>query len=365
MSRSTLRRRIAPAAALLAATVGLAACGGEDAGGGPRGGGSSELSADLLGAGASFPDPVYQEWIGQFTKDVQPGVSIQYEAIGSGGGREQFIGQRVDFAGSDAFMSDEEIAAAEQARGGGEVLHIPMVFGGVVVAYNISGLENLTLNAATIADIFSGQIRNINDPRIAQLNPGVQLPDQPLTVTVRADGSGTTSIFSTYLESEDPEWAGQYGSGDEINWFPGVVAAEQNQGVAAAIQQQPGAIGYVGLEFAKATGLPFANVINRDGNAIEPNTESVGAAVDNLQLPEDLRFDVLGVGGQGYPIAGATWILAYTAGYQPNKAQALKAFLNWSLENGDETAAELGYAPLSESTQQLSQEKIQMINSAG
>ncbi|MPZ87972.1 MAG: phosphate ABC transporter substrate-binding protein PstS [Nitriliruptorales bacterium] len=324
------------------------------------------LSADLLGAGASFPDPVYQEWIGEFTTNVEEGVSIQYEAIGSGGGREQFIAQETDFAGSDAYMSDEEIADAEEAHGEGEVLHIPMVFGGVVIAFNIEGLDSLTLDFATIADIFSGEITNINDPAIAELNPDVELPDQELTVTVRADGSGTTSIFTTYLEDEDEDWAANVGSGDEVDWpAENLVAGEQNDGVASAVQQQPGAIGYLSLEFAVAAGLPYASVVNADGTAVDPTTESVGAAVEGLDLPEDLRFDVLGVGGEGYPIAGATWVLAYTAGYDEADAEALKAYLTWALEEGDGIASNLGYAPLSDSTQELSLEKVEQINADG
>lgn len=373
------RRTVAAVAALALTTV---ACGGggdiEQAGSAGEASETAGASAEddtateensgetvsLLGAGASFPDPVYQSWIGEFS-EVEPDIQVQYESIGSGGGREQFIGQQTDFAGSDAFASDEEIADAVEQRGCGEVLHIPMVFGGVVVAYNIDGLENLTLDPATIADIFSGEITNINDPAIAALNEGVDLPDQDLVVNVRADGSGTTSIFTTYLEDEDADWASEYGSGDEVAWFDGVVGGEQNDGVQAGIASQPGGIGYLSLEFAVAAGLPFASVVNADGNAIEPSTESVGAAVDGIELPDDLRFDVLGVGGEGYPIAGATWVLAYTCGYDEAKAEALQSYLTWALEEGDETAAELGYAPLSDATQQLSLANVDRINEDG
>lgn len=353
---------------VLALVVALfaAACGGDDGETTTPSSAEDEGgSISLLGAGASFPDPVYQTWIGEYTTNVEPDVSIQYESIGSGGGRERFIDQQTDFAGSDAFMSDEEIADAVEARGCGEVLHIPMVFGGVVVAYNIEGLDGLVLDAATIADIFSGKITNINDPAIAELNPDVELPDQELTVTVRADGSGTTSIFTTYLSDEDEDWADEYGAGDEIDWFGGQVAGEQNDGVAAAIAQQPGGIGYVSLEFAVQQNLPFASVVNADGTAVEPSTDSVGRAVEGLDLPDDLRFNVLGVGGEGYPIAGATWVLAYTCGYEEAKAEALKAYLTWALEEGDSFASDLGYAPLADSTQALSLEKIEQINSEG
>ena len=317
-------------------------------------------SGDLLGAGASFPDPVYQEWIGAY-QESQSGVTVQYEAIGSSGGREQFISQQTDFAGTDAFMDEEELAAAEEARGCAPV-HIPAVFGGVVVAHNIEGLDQITLDAATTADIFSGEITNINDPAIAELNPDVELPDQELTVNVRADGSGTTETFTMFLENEDEDWAAEYGSGDEVDWFEGVVASDQNDGVAAAISQQPGAIGYQSLDFAVQQGLPTALMVNEDGNAVEASPESVGAAADTAELPEDLRFNLLDIGGEGYPISTATWMLAWTCGYDDATAEALQDYMTWGLEEGDDIAAELGYAPLSDTVQDLSLAKIEQIN---
>ncbi|GGI08963.1 phosphate ABC transporter substrate-binding protein PstS [Egicoccus halophilus] len=324
------------------------------------------ISADLLGAGASFPNPLYQTWIGEF-QGVEPGVSLQYESIGSSGGREQFISQQVAFAGTDAAMGDEEQDEALEARQceADEVLHIPTVFGGVVIAYNIDGLDDLVLDGETIADIFAGEITNINDPAIAELNEGVELPDQELTVAVRADGSGTTSIFTTYLDDESSSWSEAYGAGSEIEWFDGVVAGEQNDGVANAIVSQPGGIGYLSLEYAVAAGLDVADVINADGNAVEPTTETVSAAADGIELPDDLRFNILGVGGEGYPIAGATWILAWTCGYEQADAEALQAFLTWTLEEGDQDASDLGYAPLAESAQQLALEKVERINEEG
>ncbi len=320
-------------------------------------------SVSLLGAGASFPDPVYQEWISDYA-EVEPDVSIQYEAIGSGGGRERFIAQETDFGGSDAFMSDEEMAAAVDERGCGEVLHIPSVFGGVVVAYNIPELEGetLVLDADTTAGIFSGEITNINDDAIAELNPDVDLPDQELTVARRSDGSGTTQTFTLWLESENEEWAEEFGSGDTVDWIDESVGGEQNDGVTSIIDQQPGAIGYLSLEFARKSGLPYADIVNADGNAIEATTESVGKAVDNLDLPDDLRFDILDVGGEGYPIATATWLLAYSCGYDDDVAGAMRDYFTWALEEGGDTAAELGYAPLSESAREASLEKVEQIN---
>ena len=174
----------------------------------------------LLGAGATFPDPVYQEFIGAFTGD-NPGVSITYEAIGSGGGVEQFTAQSTDFGGSDAFMKDEELAAAEAAWGC-DVVHIPTVFGAVAVAFNLSGVDQLTLDSDTLAKIFLGTITKWNDAAIAALNPGVTLPDEDIIVAHRSDGSGTTSIFTTYLDHESADWSAQVGKGKEVEWPTGV-----------------------------------------------------------------------------------------------------------------------------------------------
>ncbi len=320
-------------------------------------------SVDLAGAGASFPDPIYQTWIGTYTQDVDPSVTINYNAIGSGGGREAFIAQEVDFAGTDAFMSDEDIAAAVEARGAGEVLHIPMVFGGVVVAYNIEGLDDLVLDAATVSAIFRGEITNISDPAIAALNPAIDLPDQDLTVVHRSDGSGTTSIFTTWLADEDPAWAEEVGAGSEVTWPTGL-GGDQNQGVQQTLVQQPGGIGYLSLEFAVEAGLPFARIVNADGNAVEATTQTVSAAAEALtDIPDDLRFSLLDVGADAYPVVGATWILASTTGMDEAKAEALRSFLTWALEEGAADAAELGYAPLGDAMRERALEKVAQINS--
>lgn len=328
--------------------------------GGPSG---AALEAELIGAGASFPEPIYLEWIGAF-QDVEPGVTINYQGIGSSGGREQFIAQQVDFAGSDAFMKDEEIEAALAARDCAEVLHIPTVFGGVAIAFNVEGVDQLTLDGETIANIALGTITNLNDPAIAALNPDITLPDQALTWVHRSDGSGTTSIFTKYLADVSPDWDEQVGSGSEVEWPTGI-GGDQNDGVAAAITQQPGGIGYVSYEFAVESGLPVAAVVNADGNAVLPSTETVSEAANTVDVPDDFRFNILGVGGDGYPIAGATWILAYTCGMDEAKADALKAFLTWSLTEGDSLVEELNYAPLPGELETRVLAQIERINEEG
>lgn len=323
---------------------------------------SSTLKADLLGAGATFPDPVYQEWIGGFV-GANPGVSITYEPIGSGGGVEQFIAQSTDFGGSDAFMTDDEITAAEKARGC-DVVHIPTVFGAVAMAYNVPAVDGLVLDSATIAGIFLGRITKWNDPAIAALNTGATLPDLQIIVAHRSDGSGTTSIFTTYLDGESTDWRTGVGKGKEVSWPTGV-GGQGNDGVAAAVAQNEGGIGYVELSYAIENGLAVASVKNADGTAVEPSLESTTAAADGIQIPDDLRFNIAHVGGTGYPIAGATWVLAYTCGYDQAKADALKAFLRWALEHGDPVAQELHYAPVGEALQARALANVDRINAGG
>ena len=318
-------------------------------------------SGELLGAGASFPAPIYLEWIAEYTGNVQPDVSINYQSIGSGGGVEQFIGQQTDFGASDAFLTDEELADASDARGC-EPVHIPTVFGAVALGYNLEGVDNLTLSGPVLADIFLGNITSWDDPAIADLNPDLGLPSEDIIVAHRSDGSGTTSIFTTYLSDVSEQWAGEVGKGKEVEWpAPNSVGGEKNDGVAAQIQQNPGAVGYIELSYAITNNIPVAEMVNADGNAIAPTLESTAAAADGITIPDDLRFNILGVGGQGYPITGATWILAWTCGYEDSTAANLKDFLTWDLTQGDDLAQELLYSPLPDSLQARALEKVDMI----
>jgi len=357
----------------IVASLMLAACGGNTATEAPAADApvATEASApsgmmysgELLGAGASFPAPIYLEWISDYTTNVQPGVSINYQSIGSGGGVEQFIGQQTDFGGSDAFLTDEELAAATAARGC-EPVHIPTVFGAVAVGYNLEGINKLILSGPVLADIFQGNITSWDDAAIAELNPGVSLPSEDIVVAHRSDGSGTTSIFTTYLSSVSENWKNAVGKGKEVEWpAKNSVGGEKNDGVAAQIQQNPGAIGYIELSYALTNGIPVADMVNADGNAITPTLESTAAAADGITIPDDLRFNILGVGGQGYPIAGATWILAWTCGYEDNTAAMLKDYITWTLTDGDALAEELLYSPIGASLQARALEKVDMINS--
>jgi phosphate transport system substrate-binding protein len=321
---------------------------------------AAALKADLNGAGATFPKPLYVEWIGEFQM-VNEGVKVNYQGIGSGGGIEQFTKLTVDFGASDAPMKDEEITAAEAASGA-KVLHIPTVFGAVVCAYNLEGVDGLKLDSDTVAAIFLGEITKWNDAKIAAINEGVTLPDQAIQVVHRSDSSGTTNIFTSYLTDVSKSWADGPGKGKEVEWPVGV-GGQGNDGVAAVIQQQAGSIGYVELSYAIESGLTMASLKNQAGTFIEPSLESTSAAAAGATFPEDLRFSVANSpNAEAYPIVGATWILAYDKMTDAAKAEALKAWLTWSLEEGTAIAEELGYAPLPDDLKALALDKVNQIS---
>jgi len=322
---------------------------------------SADLSASLNGAGATFPKPLYVEWIGEF-QAANPNVKINYQGIGSGGGIEQFTKLTVDFGASDAPMTDEQITAAETA-GGAKVLHIPTVFGSVVLAYNLADVPELKLDSDTVAAIFLGQITNWNDAKIAALNPGVTLPDKAIQVVHRSDSSGTTSIFTSYLTSVNTGWADAVGKGKEVTW-PAGVGGQGNDGVAAVVQQQQGSIGYVELSYAIESKLTMASLKNKAGNLIVPSLESTSAAAKGAEFPADLRFSVAdSANADAYPIVGATWILAYDKMSDPAKVAALKAWLTWALNDGTAVATDLGYAPLPDDLKALAMAKVNEIGS--
>lgn len=326
-----------------------------------NGGAHSDLQANLTGSGASFPDPLYQRWIEEY-KSVAPGVTINYQSVGSGQGKNDFISGVTDFGGTDAYMTDEELAEAP------DTLHIPTVLGAVTVTYNLPGVDDLRFSGPTLAGIFLGQITTWNDPAIAADNPGVELPDQPITVVYRSDGSGTTAIFTDYLTKVSEEWASQVGSGTAVQWPVGI-GAEKNPGVTAAVQQTPGAIGYVELIYALANDLPAPAIKNAAGNYVTPSLESVSEAAAGFlaDLPDDLRVSITNPpeGENAYPIAGFTWILVRGQYDDEAKARALTEFLYWALTEGDGYAEELHYAPLPDPVKELAIQKLEQVTVGG
>lgn len=351
--------RLATAAAAVALSAGLlvaAGCGSSSSGG------TSSGSATLNGAGATFPEPLYVQWSGQVRKD-HPGLAVNYQGIGSGGGIEQFTAKTTDFGASDAPMSDTELAKAEAA--GGRVLHIPMVLGSVVVSYNLNGVKNLRLDGPTLANIFLGQIKKWNDPAIAALNPGVSLPSADIRVVHRSDSSGTSYIFTGYLSSVSPAWKTKVGQNKSPEWPTGI-GGEGNDGVAAAVKQTNGSIGYNEIAYAIENKIPFATLKNASGEFITPSLAATTAAGQGVSYPADLRFSLLNSKAKGaYPIVSATWQLVWQdpakAGQSAAKATSLTTWLNWELTTGQGTAASLNYARLPAKLQALALAKVKTI----
>lgn len=302
----------------------------------------SNANVSLTGAGASFPAPLYQRWFSVYNQQ-NPNVQISYQSIGSGAGVEQFTQGTVDFAASDVAITDKEAAQVERG-----VITLPMTAGSIVLAYNLPSVETgLRLPREVYTNIFLGKITNWNDPRIAAANPGVSLPDLPITVVRRSDGSGTTAVFTQHLAAISPEWKSKVGAGKTISWPKGI-GAKGNEGITAQIQQTQGAIGYVEYGYATQNKLPVAALENQSGNFIAPTPESAARTLEAVELPTDdlIAFITDPAGDQSYPIVTYTWLLAYDQYQDPDEAQALEDFVDWALTEGQKYSAELGYIPL-------------------
>ena len=349
---------------LLVVLAALLATGCGNSGDLPSAGGSGSdgKKVGLSGAGATFPEPLYLEWIGEFMQ-IDTGTEINYQGIGSGGGIQQFTLGTVDFGATDAPMTDQEIQAAEE-KSGAHVLHIPTVLGAVVVVYNLGDTQGLKLDPEVLSGIFLGEITNWRDPKIIALNASANLPDRQIQVVHRSDSSGTTSIFTGYLSAVSETWQAEVGSGKDVRWPVGI-GGQGNDGSAAVIQQQEGSIGYVEFSYAQETGLPTMSLKNADGEFVSPSLESTAAAGVGARIPEDLRFSLSNSQTAGaYPIVGATWILAYDSMEDQGKAEALKGFLRWAIEKGDARAKELQYAPIAGSLEEKALAKIDAIGSS-
>jgi len=300
----------------------------------------------LTGAGATFPNPIYQKWVAEYQKS-HPDVKIDYQSIGSGGGIKGITEKTIDFAGSDAPMSKKELAAA-----GGEIVHIPTVAGAVVAAYNLPDFKGeLKLDGPTLAEIFHGKITKWNDPKIAALNEGTSLPAVGITPAWRTDGSGTTFVFTNYLATQSNEFKNAVGMGKQVKWPTGQ-GGKGNEGVTAIVQGTPGAIGYVELNYATQNQIAFATMKNKDGKFVKCSPDSVAAAGAGAvgKMDKSLAVDIWNQGGdESYPIAAFTYIIVYKdLGYlkDQGKAKALVDFLKWATTEGQSTAKEMDYAPL-------------------
>ena len=312
----------------------------------------------INGAGATFPYPLYSKWFNEYAK-VDPSVKFNYQSIGSGGGIKQVTAQTVDFGASDKFLTDAELKAAP-----GKIIHIPTVMGAVVVTYNLPGVaKGLKLSSEDVADIFLGKITKWNDPKIANDNPGVTLPDKPIIVVHRSDGSGTTAIFTDYLSSVSPEWKSKVGMGASVKWPIGL-GGKGNEGVAGQVKTTQYTIGYVELAYAFENKLPYATLKNKAGNFVEPSIASTTAAAAAAvkHMPADYRTSLVNQPGKdAYPIVGFTWLLVYEQQKNPVNGKKLVEFLNWSMKKGQKMAGALLYAPLPENVEKMVQQTIKTI----
>jgi phosphate transport system substrate-binding protein len=317
----------------------------------------------LTGAGATFPNPIYTKWFDAYHKKT--GVQINYQSIGSGGGIRQFTEGTVDFGATDGPMNESQIQAVN-----GNVLHIPTVLGAVAVTYNVPGLETtkLKFDGNALVDIFMGRITKWNDPKIAALNPGVKLPDTDLIVVHRSDGSGTTYIFTDFLNKFSREWRDKVGYATSVNWPVGL-GGKGNEGVTQQVKQTEGAIGYVELIYALSNNLPYASIKNSAGTFVEPSLPSVTAAAASAKLKSDTDFRVSITnppGGDAYPIASFTWLLVHKDTKDVAKAKLLKDFLSWMITpDPQQMAAGLHYAPLPAEVVQIIQARLPTLKGGG
>jgi phosphate transport system substrate-binding protein len=316
----------------------------------------------LTGAGATFPNPLYQKWLSEYSK-LHPNVKIDYQSIGSGGGIKQIKEQTVDFGASDAPMKDEELKSAP-----GEILHIPTVLGAVVITYNLQGISKpLQFSPEVIADIYLGKIKKWNDPKISADNPGVTLPTADITVVHRSEGSGTSAVFTDYLSKVSAEWKEKVGAGASPSWPVGI-GGKGNEGVTGQVKQTPNTIGYVELAYAVQNNLPAAHIKNVSGNFIEASIDSViAAAADSAtSTPEDLRVSITNApGAKSYPISSYTYLLVYKNQKDAGKGKALVDFVWWGIHDGESFAKELRYAPLPADIVKRAEAKINSVTANG
>jgi phosphate transport system substrate-binding protein len=303
--------------------------------------GAAAAQTNLNAAGATFPYPIYSKWFNEYHKQ-HPDIQINYQSIGSGGGIRQVLAGTVDFGASDGPMSDEQLSQAKT-----KILHIPTVLGAVVPAYNVPGVKGeLKFTPQALAGIFLGRITSWNDKAIADANPGVSLPNQPMIVVHRSDGSGTTYIWTDYLSKVSPDWKSQVGAKTSVSWPVGL-GAKGNEGVAGMVRQMEGAIGYVELIYALQNNISYGSVKNPAGEFMKASLESTTTAAASAKMPADFRVSITNAPGKGaYPIASFTWLLIPVQAKDAQRGQIIKDFLNWMVGDGQNMVTQLSYAPL-------------------
>jgi phosphate transport system substrate-binding protein len=350
-------RRISAIALAVGTALVVAACGSSSSSSSSSSGASSPASSSgssggggggtINGAGSTLAAPIYQQW-GSTLKSQ--GVTINYNPVGSGAGIASLQSATVDFAGSDPSLKPEDVSKAK-----GPIAQFPVAFGGITVSYNLSGVKSgLKLDGATIADIYLGKIKSWNDPAIKALNPGVSLPSTAITVVHRSDSSGTTKGFTTFLEDYSSTWKSQVGADKDVKWPTGT-GAKGNSGVAAAVKQTDGAIGYVEQAYALQNGFTYASVKNSSGQYVLPTIANTSAAANGIKVPADLGISTINSPASGaYPIVSQTFVDVYKdmckAGVSQSTAKATKQFLTYAFGDGQKTlgasSSQLPYAPL-------------------
>lgn len=353
-------RRFFAVSLIVAMAAGAFGCGpGKSVVPNTNGGGAGNIK--LNGAGSTFVFPMMSKWSALYDS-VKPGVQVNYQSIGSGGGIRQVTAKTVDFGATDGPMTDGQLQEAKKP-----VLHIPVVMGAVVPAYNLPGNPTVNFSGPVLADIFLGKIKKWNDPALVALNPGVKLPDRPIVVVHRADGSGTTYIWVDYLAKVSAEWKSKVGVATSVNWPVGL-GGKGNEGVAGQVKRTPGTLGYVELIYALQNKITFGSVKNSAGQYIKASAASVSAAGAGAAdtIPADLRVSITDAPGAGaYPISGFVWALAYTGQGDQKRGQALTDFLWWVIHDGQKATKPLDYAPLPDEVVKMAEEKVKEMNYKG
>ena len=315
-------------------------------------------AATINAAGATFPAPIYQKWFEEYHK-AHPDIQINYQAIGSGGGIRQLTEGTVDFGASDMPMTDDQLSKITKFK----VLHFPTVLGGIVPTYNVSGAPDLKFSGATLAGIYLGNIKKWNDPALKKDNPGVNLPNEDITVVHRSDGSGTSFVFSDYLAKVSPEWKTKVGVNASVNWPVGL-GGKGNEGVAGLVKQTPNSIGYVELIYAVQNKMSYGSIKNAAGNFVKAdfNTVSEAAAGAAKEMPEDFRVSINNAPGKNaYPISTFTWLLIPNTIGDATKKKSITDFLQWMMTTGQADAQGLSYAPLPKQVVAKEQKQIALI----
>ena len=351
---------LAGAAALALWLSGCTGAGPVSTGGPSASPGAAGAALRLNAAGATFPFPLYSKWFDAYHKKT--GVQVNYQSIGSGGGIQQLKKQTVDFGASDAPMSDEELSEMPSP-----VEHLPTVAGAVVVAYNLPNVPTgLKLTQEAVAGIFLGRIKRWNDPAIAGPNRGVSLPNTPIVVAHRSDGSGTSYVFTNYLAAVSPEWKAKVGAGKSVDWPVGL-GGKGNEGVTGLITSTEGAVGYVELAYAHSSDLAVASIRNLAGQFIAPTVPAVTAAARGAagEMEKDIRAPILNSPDpEAYPIASFTYLLVYRRMPDAKRAQAVLDLLHWCNTEGQKLAAALDYAPLPDAVVKLNEATLERLRSA-